>query len=384
MSIPSDSNSTSVPWDPFTQSFTLVMQDGTLFNVSIPDLDDFIYESVATCINYGTQIGASVLLLVVLALLTKEDKRRSPIFMLNMLALALNFVRSLLQALYYVSEFSEVYAYFAYDYSRVPSRAYARSIASDILTLLLVITIQLSLIMQTRVVCLTLRDLYRHMITFSMTLVAFVAVAFRFALVVQNIKSILAASDFTPWYWIASATNIAQAVSICLFCAIFVWKLGVALHQRRKLGLRQFGPMQIIFIMGCQTLVIPAIFAILEYTNAISKLSTQTLTLVAIFLPLSSMWASASLDGRSQASPAPSGQRRLFNSSQGASNPMSERKPSFPSFGSAGTTTTRVSNTPCQFPSISEASRSYPEDDIEAQEQSVRVKNSFSVHHDEP
>lgn len=85
------------------------------------------------------------------------------------------------------------------------------------------------------------------------------------------------------------------------------------------MGLKKFGPLHVIFIMGCQTLVIPglfappspftnliihkiwywfvrdkklAIFSIIQYYSSIPAMSSNVLTLVAIFLPLSSLWAS--------------------------------------------------------------------------------------------
>jgi len=247
----------SPAFDPFSQIFTLLLSDGTPFNVSIPDLDDFIQYNVQICINYSAQLGASVALLVVLLLLTKSEKRRAPIFILNSLSLALNTIRNVLQCLYFTGPFSETYAYLAQDYSRVPHSPYATSIAGNVLTLMLLICLELSLVLQTQVVCVTLREIHRHCILGCSISIALLAVGFRFALVVENSKYILAAQNFSSFEWLGSATNITASTSICFFCVIFVAKLGLALNARRKLGLRQFGPMQIIFIMGCQTLVIP-------------------------------------------------------------------------------------------------------------------------------
>lgn len=253
-----DTTVTSSPaFDPFTQIFTLSLSDGTPFNVSVPDLDAYILYNVDICINYSAQLGASLVLLVILVLLTKSEKRRSPIFILNAISLALNTTRNVLQCLYFTGPFSETYAYFAQDYTRVPPSSYATSIAGTVLTLMLLVCVELSLVLQTRVVCTTIRDAYRHCILGCSLTVALLAIGFRFALVVENSKYIIAAENFTPFAWLGSATNITASISICFFCAVFVTKLGLALNERRKLGLQQFGPMQVIFIMGCQTLVIP-------------------------------------------------------------------------------------------------------------------------------
>ena len=263
------SASTSFPaGDPFNQSFTLLLPDGTPFNLTVQDLETYNLYNVRISINYGSQLGASLLLLIVMALLTKPDKRRSPIFVLNSLALAFNFIRSLLQCLYFTSGFNVPYAYFAGDFSRVPSTDYANSVAADIFTLLVLVVLEMSLVMQIYVVCATMKNSHRRGITMICGLVALLAIGFRLALVVENVKSILKAAAFRSWKWLASATNITATISICFFCAMFVAKLAMAMWERRKLGLRQYGPMRIIFIMGCQTLFVPGKDHFIRYLSS--------------------------------------------------------------------------------------------------------------------
>lgn len=249
--------SSPLSFDPFVQPVTLLLPDGTSFNITLRDVDEYASYGIRICINYSSQIGASIVLLLVLLMLTKPDKRRSPIFILNALSLALNAIRSLLQCFYFTGAFNHPYAYFAMDYSRVPATQYQISIAGVVLTFLLLVCIEVSLVLQVRVVCITLRNITRFGITILSAVVAMVAIGFRFALTVVNSRSIAATEDFGHWAWLAHANNITTTISVCFFCAIFIAKLGSALIERRKLGLKQFGPMQIIFIMGCQTLIIP-------------------------------------------------------------------------------------------------------------------------------
>ena len=243
--------------DPFTQTITLRLADGSPLGLSLSMLDYFMLENLRICINLASQIGASVILLVILLLLTKPDKRRAPIFITNVLSLSLNVVRNVLQCLYFTGPFSRIYAYFGQDYSHVASKDYAASVAAAILPLLLLICVECSLLLQLRVVCCTLPRLYRQVVYTASLLIASLAVAFRLALAIENSKIILHWDYHVSIKWLADASNITTSISICFFCAAFVTKLGHALNQRRKLGLGQFGPMQIIFIMGCQTLFIP-------------------------------------------------------------------------------------------------------------------------------
>ncbi|KAI9819728.1 MAG: hypothetical protein M1832_003962 [Thelocarpon impressellum] len=367
-------------FDPFSQSFTLQLQDGTPFNVSIPDLDTFISYSVRVSINYGAQTGASLLLLVVLLLLTKSDKRSSPIFLLNALSLTLNFIRSLLQCLYFVSGFCETYAYFGNDFSRVPRSDYANSIAANVLTLLLLVCVELSLMLQTRVVCKTVRREVRYAVTVVSSLAAFLAVGFRLGLVIENSMSIMKAESFYSWAWLASATNITATISISLFCGVFATKLGFALYERKQLGMKQFAPMRIIFIMGCQTMIVPAIFSILQYAVPTPEFSTAVLTLVAIFLPLSSLWAAAALDGTLPPTTLPkSGQRKLMGSyASGSTAVCTERKGSEAMLSQAGKSPDSPVGSGGATRQNSRPGEEKEDYDIEAQDV-VRVHRSFTV-----
>lgn len=311
-------NATS--FDPFNQILIFHMRDGTPFYVSMGELDASALYKIKSSITYASQLGASLLLLIVLLLLTKPDKRRSLIFILNASTLSVNFIRNILLCIYFTSPWSEIYATFAQDFSRVRRTDYANSVAAAVLSLLMLILVEVSLILQVRVVCVTLRKVYRDGIFVVSMLVALMAIGFRFTLCVANSARILKDEIMIPIQTLASNTNITTTASICWFCAVFVTKLGIALQARRKLGLAQFGPMQIIFIMGCQTLVIPgksqqhffqarrvkidtvlpALFSILQYFVNSPELASLVMTLVAIFLPLSSLWASANISSRSQ------------------------------------------------------------------------------------
>ena len=247
----------AAPFDPYSQSFTLHASDGTPFNVSIPDLDYFVNYNNQICINYGAQTGASIVLLAVLLLLTKPDRRAAPIFIVNVSSLAFNIIRNILQCLYFTGPFTETYAVFSGDFSRVHTGDYAVSVTATVFTLLVLLCVEISLCLQTHVVCVTMRQLYRRMIFAASVLIALLALAFRIALCIENSIYIVQTKVDGPLHQLESATTITETISICWFSAVFVMKLAFALIERRKLGLVQFGPMQIIFIMGCQTLIIP-------------------------------------------------------------------------------------------------------------------------------
>ncbi|KAL4915838.1 fungal pheromone mating factor STE2 GPCR-domain-containing protein [Aspergillus aurantiobrunneus] len=284
-------------FDPWTQNVIFHLADGTPLEVPIDAVDEFAQYPIRVCTNYGAQLGASVVLLLILLLLTRAEKRASYVFWLNCLALLLNFARLLCSIITFTSAFLKTYTFFSGDYSRVPTSDYANSILGVIFAALLLTVIEISLVLQVQVVCSNLRRIYRRTLLSVSAVVALVPIAFRYWMAVENVKSsILDANSPVPFNWLESAANIVLTVSICFFCTVFVTKLGFAIRLRRKLGLTNFGPMKVIFVMGCQTLIIPAMFSIVHYSTDVPELSTNVLTLVTLSLPLSSIWAGTTLD----------------------------------------------------------------------------------------
>lgn len=247
-------------FDPFNQPLTFRYADGTPFVVTVDEVDtNLIQYSIRCCINYASQLGASVAIFVILLLLTRPEKRASAVFALNAFALLCNIGRTVCQVTFFSGEFVRLYPYFSGDYSRVPTSAYAGSILGTIFPSLQLVCIEASLLLQIQVVCANLRRRYRRALVVALSVIALMAAAFRFALMVLNSMLIMHHAVPHSINWLESAANITLTISICIFCAVFVTKLGFAIHLRKRLGVRDFGPMKVIFIMGCQTLVIPGI-----------------------------------------------------------------------------------------------------------------------------
>lgn len=243
-------------FDPFEQNITMHQADGTPFLVSVNSVDAWLQYCIRICINYGCQMGASAILLIVLILVTRAEKRSSPIFWLNTLALVTNVARLLCQLIYFTGPLIRLYPIFASDYSRVPKSVYANSIVGAAFAFLAVVFMEVSLVLQVQVVCTTLRRWYRRVLLVVSGLVAMTPIGFRFALLVINSMSIMDLEVISST-WLENAANVVVTVSICFFCTVFVTKLGLAIKLRKKLGVQEYGPMKVIFVMGCQTMIIP-------------------------------------------------------------------------------------------------------------------------------
>lgn len=245
------------PFDPFNQSFTLLDLKKGSHQFGIPELDELIIYQVQSGIVFAAQLGGTLVLLITLLLLAKPGKRRSPIFILNAISLSINFILTLLHCLYFTGAFTNIAAILLQDYSRVPRSEYAKSITTTNLSFLLLLCAEISLILQVRVVCVNIRRNQRQVLVVVSVLVVLIALGFRLTLSIENSIYILNAAYLTDLDWLQSVSNITTSISVCWFCSIFVGKLAFALRERRKLGLRNFGPMQVIFIMGIQSFIVP-------------------------------------------------------------------------------------------------------------------------------
>ncbi|GES61262.1 mating-type alpha-pheromone receptor PreB [Aspergillus terreus] len=299
-------------FDPFSQTITLRGPAENEITIPIEMVDFFYQYCIRICINYGAQLGASIVLFIILLLLTRPEKRRSSVFVLNITALLLNVSRLICQLIYFTSEFVRLYAYFGNDFSRVPPSAYADSILGVVLVTLLIVCIEASLVLQAQVVCANLRRGYRRTLLAVSVVMALVPIIFRFVYMVQNCWHIMHAAETIRLNWLESATNVVITISICFFSAVFITKLGFAMHLRKRLGMTDFGPMKVIFVMGCQTMAIPAIFSILQYIVNVPELASNIFSLVTISLPLSSIWAGFTIDQRARDSGMSSSRNNLF------------------------------------------------------------------------
>lgn len=248
---------TDALFDPFNQTFTLLDLEKSTHEIGISELDDLIIYQVQSSIIFAAQLGGSLVLLIALLLLAKPGKRRSPIFILNTLSLSINFILTLLHCLYFTGAFTNIAAILLHDYSRVPRSEYAKSITATNLSFVLLLCAEISLILQVRVVCVNIRRVHRQALFVVSLIVVLIALGFRLALTIENSIYILSTTSMANLVWLQSGSNITTTISVCWFCSVFVGKLAFALRERRKLGLRNFGPMQVIFIMGIQTFIVP-------------------------------------------------------------------------------------------------------------------------------
>lgn len=244
-------------FDPWAQPVTLYRQDGTNFTIGMDLFDAYRLHGARLAINYGTQIGASFMLLLVLLVISSAEKRKSFIFLINALCLTANTIRCTVFCTFVTGSLWNPYSQFSGDYSRVTKSDLATRVTADVLTLLVATLVMISLCLQVWVVCVTTMPLQRYAIMVVTSSMACIALGYKAAAVIYDIKQLLVFQTMDPYNDLLSVSYIVQAISIWLFSCVFTYKLGYAINQRRRLKMPGFGPMQIVFIMGCQTMLIP-------------------------------------------------------------------------------------------------------------------------------
>jgi pheromone alpha factor receptor len=252
------SSDTSTTFDPNTQTITILMADGvTPVYVSLTDVDASNWFNIASSINFGAQMGACFVMFFVVLVLTKSSKRRTAVFILNLLSLLFGFLRALLYVLYFPSPWCKTYSTFTGDVQFIPRTAYATSVAGSVMPLLLTITVNLSLLLQAYTVCKNMSNIHRHIITLLSVVVILLAVGFRFAVTVTNAETILNADLYYTEEWIKMGSLVTETIAIWYFSIIFTGKLVYTLYDRRRRGWKQWSGVKILAAMGGCTMIIP-------------------------------------------------------------------------------------------------------------------------------
>jgi pheromone alpha factor receptor len=252
-------------FDPWNQILSITVPDGNGGWVAVPinmnDFNDYRIYGFRLAISYGAGFGVSFLLLFVLLLLTKTEKRKSFVFLLNSASLLTNTIRCLLWCFWVTGNFYDPYTVMAQNRGRLTPGDFASFITINIFGVIVLALVFMSLSLQVWIVCVTTPPLQRSIIMGTTTLVACVSFAFRLMAVYWSTKLTLADEGQESISQLKEVSYILQSLSIWLFSCAFTYKLGHGILQRRRLNMPQFGPMQIVFIMGCQTMFIPGTFA---------------------------------------------------------------------------------------------------------------------------
>ncbi|KAF9882416.1 hypothetical protein CkaCkLH20_00452 [Colletotrichum karsti] len=295
--------------DPYRQAFELVTGDGRHLQIDVEIVNIVYQENIGICINYGSQIGASFMMLLTIIAMTPSIKLIKVSLWIHILTLIASTIRMTLLAAYFTSNWNNFYSTWTGDYSRITAGDFHRSVATETISLILLILVQISLGIQAWALVNLLPGCWKWFFTGLSFFISTAAVAWRMAFTAIQIEAILLITLPNP-DWIRYQSTIIGAVSIFYYCALFNIKLLIHLVKNRGiLPTRQgLSAMEVLVITNGLLMMIPAVFASLEWghwTNFES--ASVTYTSVVVFLPLGTLVASRISGNTSQAEAQRSG-----------------------------------------------------------------------------
>ena len=249
----------SPAWSIFldSQSFNVIGLDGTPTTLTFDEFNAWIYEIGAEAGVAGFALGFASMLLIILFIVTPAAKIRKPIFLLNVAGLFFVAFREMCSLIVLCASYQGVGQTFLNAIGQYPSTTWTPNVITTILAFPIYGCNIASLVLQVRVV-FAAEPLTRKIITWFGTIAAVVEMGLILAWLVFIDKFVLRISDTLP-LWLYKTYRIYFVCFVGISCLIFLYKLGVTINRRRKMGMNatQFGPLQIVFVMFCQCLIVP-------------------------------------------------------------------------------------------------------------------------------
>jgi pheromone alpha factor receptor len=203
---------------------------------------------------------------IVLLLLSKPDKRRTPIFILNISALTLNFFRMLFATILYNGQIFTLRVQFLDDNVYTTVADFVPLYLYTIITIIWYVIMIVSLIVQVRVVFGAEPKTQKYL-TYALGALGVTTMGFVLTYQVTIFKGSLPPTydSFPDWMsWVGLVGRLLFTITVGISSGIFVAKLLYLIHRRRRMGFKGFGPLQVIVIMGCQCMLVPRNHPLLE------------------------------------------------------------------------------------------------------------------------
>ncbi|KAL5604271.1 hypothetical protein BROUX41_002244 [Berkeleyomyces rouxiae] len=281
----------SVAFDPYTQVFNLTASDGvTQFPVALDILNTAIKRYYAQCISYGVQFGLCFGLLLSLLILSPTERIRKIGVRLQMAGLLCNMLRVLLLALYYTSNWTELYDMASGEYLQVDDTDLFKTVSSTVMLLVLLALIGCMLTVHAWSLMRMWAPLAKWTALAISVGVTMALLSFKIVVAVMYTRATLRMEGASRRaQWLSFASNIMYAAVIFWFAMLFNVKLVTHLvKNRRFLPLRnRLTPIETLVITNGIMMIIPVSFAsmswadISHYLDVIPWMSTSTICVVA-------------------------------------------------------------------------------------------------------
>ncbi|KAJ4401741.1 pheromone alpha factor receptor [Neurospora sp. IMI 360204] len=267
---------------------------GQLLNVTTADIDQLNGMLISSAINYATQIGATFIMLAIMLLMTPRRRFKRLPTIISLLALLLNLIRVVLLALFYPSHWTDFYVLYSGDWQFVPASDMQISVAATVLSIPVTALLLSALMVQAWSMMQLWTPIWRALVVLVSGLLSLATVAMSFVNCIFQAKNILYADPF-PDRWVRKLYLALTTGSISWFTFLFMIRLVMHMWTNRSIlpSMKGLKPMDVLIITNSILMLIPVLFAGLEFLDSVSGFESGSLTQtsVVIVLPLGTLVA---------------------------------------------------------------------------------------------
>jgi len=219
-------------FNPRTQTFYLIAADGeTQIPVELSMVQRYIREDYGILVNYGVQMGAAFMIMLVMLLLTPKFKLIKLSQWVQLSALIFVIIRQSLMVVWYFSPWNDAYAVWGMDFTAITDSDKMLSIVTEVISVIVAILLQVILGIQAWAMVNLLPRWWKWAIASLSAGLSLVVIALRLATGVHRIQAML--GFLLGWISIGNYFFILQAVSIFWYCVVFNSKLVIHLVRHR-------------------------------------------------------------------------------------------------------------------------------------------------------
>lgn len=245
-------------------SWTVTLTSPTGVNTTAPlnYVNKIWVYATSSSINYGSQIGACFIMLVVLLVMTPKSRFKRTTTIIHTLALTINMIRMVLMAYYFTSSWFSMSVFLAGDLSSVAEIDYNNSAAANILSIPVVLLLETALFLQAwSMVQLWPRFWKLTTTMFSFTLVL-ATVAFNITTTITQVQYTLRGESTIEILWIPKTYLALLAASITWFCFLFISRLVTHMYSNRSIlpSMQTLNAMDVLVITNGILMLVPGMY----------------------------------------------------------------------------------------------------------------------------
>ncbi|KAG5363753.1 Pheromone alpha factor receptor [Yarrowia sp. B02] len=289
--------------DTLLATITSPENEAILGEIPLAALEQVFQNRLRSAILFGVRIGAAVLTLIAMHLVSKKSRTKL-LFLANQMSIIFLIVHAALYFRFLLGPFGSILLMSTglIDPHADETNENNVSVATNIFVLLMILSVQLSLAVQTRSVFHAwLKS--RIYVTIGLIFISLVVTTFWITHTIVSCFVLTTDRDMTFMGWTRLASDVSFATSISLASLVLLAKLVAAIRVRKTLGKKPLGYTKVLVIMSTQSLVVPSILIIINYALPQKDswiLSGVAYLIVVLSLPLSSIWATTVNDDEMQ------------------------------------------------------------------------------------